>query len=97
MLKRKLAQAELVLVIGYSFRDPNLNEAFESSMRENKGLNIFLVLPQIPGGPGFGIESLMSAFRQRVRHFPVRFGDPRNPAEEKALSLLYEAVSRFAA
>ena len=93
--KRKLSQATLLLVIGFSFRDPCLNKVLESSLRENKKLNLFLVLPHLPSGPDVGLQSLMSAFQPRIEHFAVHFGDPRNHEGEKTLRSLYEALGRF--
>jgi hypothetical protein len=94
-LSLSLAQARLVLIIGYSFKNPSLNDVFKASMQKNKQLHLFLVMPRIPATPGDGIESLLSTFQSRVKHFSTHFGDPRDSEEEDSLSSLYETAGRF--
>ncbi len=74
-LRRRLRTTKMLVVIGFSFRDPHLNEIFHHAMTKNPDLHLLIALPKIPDDPEVGIPLLKHDFKNRVIHLPHKFGD----------------------
>jgi hypothetical protein len=46
LLKRSLLLSKVCIVVGYSFRDPNIGQVFADACRKNNSLKIYLVSPR---------------------------------------------------
>jgi hypothetical protein len=45
LLKKSLLLSQICIVVGYSFRDPNIRQLFADACRKNNSLKIYLVSP----------------------------------------------------
>jgi len=45
LLKNRLLSSQICIIIGYSFRDPNIRQLFSDACRKNNSLKIYLVSP----------------------------------------------------
>ena len=49
LLKKNLLKCQTCIVVGYSFRDPNVRQLFADACRRNNSLRVFLVSPNAKG------------------------------------------------
>lgn len=75
-LRKELAESSVVIAIGFSFRDPHLNEIFRDSMNSNGRLRLVVWNPVWPDGQEVGLEEIKQDFSERVVHLNRPFGDP---------------------
>ena len=75
-LRKELGESHFMLAIGFSFRDPHLNDIFRESLRTNRKLKIVVWNPIWPEGPEVGLEELRQEFGNRIIAVAQRFGTP---------------------
>ena len=82
-LRQTLVETETLIVIGFSFRDPHLNNIFNPSLKRNQALRILVLCPEEPDG----LKKMPAAYRKRYKHVPGYFGQPEAfEAVRKALT-----------
>jgi len=74
-LRRALIESRLCVVIGYSFRDPAIMNAFLDVIQRRPDLRIFLVSPSAENIHSY----LPRDLRKQVHPIPANFGDPSMP------------------
>lgn len=72
ILKNRLEERRVCIVIGYSFRDSAVNDVFKSAVRKNKRLKIILVDPV---ADKIISENVDAAIRKNVFTINGKFGD----------------------
>lgn len=72
---RKLNKAKRLVVIGFSFRDKELNSIFMESLKVNPALHFYLINPELPFGPDVGFSNIIKGFENRFTHLQYKFGD----------------------
>lgn len=87
-LREKLQEADVLLSIGFSFRDIHLNEVFQSAMKENKYLKLIVLNPSWPEGEGDVMNIIRKEYSSRVFHIDSKFGD------DLALSKLSKIIKK---
>jgi len=80
-LRKELAESSALIAIGFSFRDPHLNEIFRDSMDTNSKLKMVVWNPVFPDGIDVGIGELKQAYESRFFHIESAFGDPKVDTE----------------
>ncbi|HEY6873803.1 MAG TPA: SIR2 family protein [Geobacteraceae bacterium] len=86
-LRKELGETSAVLIIGFSFRDPHLNDIFHEALTTNQKLRMVVWNPEWPEGSEVGLGELKQEFEPRISHLPHPFGDA------KALPVLKELLS----
>lgn len=75
-LKRELGETSRLLVIGFSFRDPHLNEMFRDALADNQNLIMVVWNPcEWPENPDLFLPQLKERFGERIVHLKANFGD----------------------
>jgi hypothetical protein len=87
-LRNDLGETSTVLMIGFSFRDPHLNDIFREALKTNQKLLMVIWNPIWPEGPDVGLDELKQEYGDRIVHINAKFGD------EDALSQLEQVTSR---
>ena len=101
-LRDRLRKTELVIVIGFSFRDRDINEIFMEAFNENDGLRLVVVDPGINNLPeGSSFPELREKLGERCITIPKPFGDGKDLVEEikkvfgKDKGLARKAIEKF--
>lgn len=74
-LRKELAESSAVITIGFSFRDPHLNDIFRDALNTNDRLKLVVWNPEWPEGQDVGLGELRQDFGDRVVHLGEAFGD----------------------
>lgn len=74
-LRKELGESSVVWIIGFSFRDPHLNDIFRDALNTNQKLKLVVWNPTLPEGPDVGLAEIMQEFGTRIVHFAHRFGE----------------------
>jgi len=73
-LRKQLKKADVLITIGFSFRDIHLNNIFKSSMEENSSLMLIIINPDWPSGLNGIMDSLKVTHKNRITHLNEKFG-----------------------
>jgi SIR2-like protein len=76
-LKNELGETSVVVMIGFSFRDPYLNEIFRQALTTNQNLRLIVWNPIWPEGSDVGLTELKQEYNARIMHLKFPFGDDR--------------------
>jgi hypothetical protein len=76
-LRTELAESSAVITIGFSFRDPHLNDIFRDALTTNERLKLLVWNPVWPEGQDVGLGELKQEYVDRVIPFKEAFGDPQ--------------------
>ena len=85
-LRGELGETSVVLVIGFSFRDPHINDIFRDALKTNQNLRVVVWNPQWPEGPDVGLAELKQGNEKRIVHLKTGFGDAAALAQLKELT-----------
>lgn len=86
-LKVALGESNILLVIGYSFRDPHLNAIIQEALRSNTKLSLVIWNPEWPEGSDVGLAEIHQVDEIRVRHHKQPFGQV---SQDELLALSHE-------
>jgi hypothetical protein len=75
-LRKELAESSAVVAIGFSFRDPHLNDILRDTLRTNDKLKLVVWNPIWPEGSDVGLGELKQDYPERVKHLQSDFGSP---------------------
>jgi hypothetical protein len=84
-LREELRAASVIIVIGFSFRDPHINTIFAESLRANPHSSMIVWNPVWPQGADVGVDVSTNEFRGRIRHLEAAFGDKKGPSLLRSL------------
>jgi hypothetical protein len=73
-LRKELGETSAVLTIGFSFRDPHLNDIFREALTTNQRLTLIVWNPIWPEGSDVGLAELKQEFESRIKHLSALFG-----------------------
>lgn len=74
-LRNELNETSVLIVIGFSFRDPHINDILHDSLKANRKLKIVVWNPTWPEGQDVGLNLLKQRFTNRIIHLEAKFGD----------------------
>lgn len=84
-LREDLSACNLLIIIGFSFRDPYLNTIFMNCLKSNEKLNIVVLNPVKPECAESGLGDILRSFERRITFLPHRFGSREAIAEMKKI------------
>ncbi len=82
-LSETLADARLVVAIGYRFGDDEVNLRLQKALAQNKELQVLIMLPDPPASVGYLMELEFADFDDRFQFLSGRFGDADSNEELK--------------
>ena len=93
-LRQTLMRARLCIVIGFSFRDPAVNEAFRDGLGRNDNLKLAIVEPNMNISPGVKFEELIGRlsvgkddWESKIRVIKSKFGKDNFVNEELSVTV----------
>jgi len=85
-LRGELEKSSYLVIIGFSFRDPHLNDIFFQALTSNHNLTMIVWNPIWPEGPDVGLTGLKQYSDKQIIHLDAKFGD------EEAIAQLHELI-----
>lgn len=74
-LRNELGESSAVILVGFSFRDPHLNDIFREALTTNQKLMMVVWNPVWPEGSDVGLAELKQEFEKRIVHLAASFGE----------------------
>ena len=74
MLDLYLNRTDVLLVIGFSFRDPVIVQAFSYAMKNNSELKIYIINPEFNPDEFPDMDRFINDNKDRVEHIEMYFG-----------------------
>lgn len=81
-LRETMLHTKLIVIIGFSFRDPAINDALHHALTKNKHLKLAVIEPNMDESPGVAFKELLDKlgireqeWKKRIRVIKGRFGD----------------------
>ncbi len=77
----RLHQADIMIVIGFSFRDPLINAIFETALNNNKKIQVHcynpILIDQLPDGSG--LVRIADRYVENIHYHKIPFESKENP------------------
>ena len=74
MLDRYLSRTDKFLIIGFSFRDPMIVQAFDYALKFNPELKAYIINPPVEKGTYKEMDRFLKDWQGRVEHIETYFG-----------------------
>ena len=80
-LRDSLRKAQNIVVIGFTFRDPRLNDIFDEALSQNERLRMASINPETPDQRESGWQLLQESYGERITPIQMKFGEPNTIKE----------------